>query len=73
MFWTRKRTGDNGKSRPQVLILGAGYGGVYTGLGLQKAARRGQIDLVVVNRENYFAFHPLLAEVISGSIGWKAK
>ena len=28
---------------PRVVILGGGYGGVYTALGLQKAARRGQV------------------------------
>ena len=68
MFWTRSKTRKSGESPPRVVILGAGYGGVYTGLGLQKAARRRQIELVIVNRENYFAFQPLLAEVISGSI-----
>ena len=52
----------------RVVILGGGYGGVYTVLGLQKAARRGQIQLSLVSRTNFFLFQPMLAEVVSGSI-----
>jgi len=53
---------------PRVVILGGGYGGVYTALKLQKAARRGRIHLSLVSQENYFLAHPMLAEVVSGSI-----
>ena len=53
---------------PRVVILGGGYGGVYTALGLQKAARRGRIQLSVVSRDNFFLSQPMLAEVVSGSI-----
>ena len=52
----------------RVVILGGGYGGIYTALRLQKAARRGRIHLSLVSQENYFLAHPLLAEVVSGSI-----
>jgi len=57
-----------GGSPPRVVILGGGYGGVYTVLGLQKAARRGLIHLSIVSRENFFLSQPMLAEVVSGSI-----
>ena len=50
------------------MILGGGYGGVYTALRLQKAARRGRIDLSLVSQENFFLSQPMLAEVVSGSI-----
>ncbi|MEE8466658.1 MAG: hypothetical protein V3S68_09290, partial [Dehalococcoidia bacterium] len=50
---------------PRVVILGGGYGGIYTALRLQKAARRGQIHLSLVSQENYFLAHPMLAEVVS--------
>ncbi len=53
---------------PRVVILGGGYGGVYTALGLQKAARRGRIHLSMVSRDNFFLTQPMLAEVVSGSI-----
>ena len=53
---------------PRVVILGGGYGGVYTALRLQRAARRGDIQLSLVSRDNFFLSQPMLAEVVSGSI-----
>lgn len=55
-------------SIPRVVILGGGYGGVYTALGLQKEARKGLIHLSIVSRDNFFLAQPMLAEVVSGSI-----
>ena len=54
---------------PSVVILGGGYGGVHAALELQSAAKRGEIELTLISRENFFLFQPMLAEVISGSIG----
>ena len=56
------------QAAPRVVILGGGYGGIYTALGLQKAARRGQIELSIISRDNYFLFQPMLSEVVSGNI-----
>jgi hypothetical protein len=39
---------------PRVVILGGGYGGVYAALKLQNAARKGQIELSLVSRDNFF-------------------
>ncbi len=56
--------------KPRVVILGGGFGGVYTALELEKAlGRRDDFEIVLVNKENYFVFQPMLPEVISGSIG----
>ncbi|HSD25810.1 MAG TPA: FAD-dependent oxidoreductase, partial [Vicinamibacteria bacterium] len=56
--------------RPRVVILGGGFGGVYTALALERALRRREdFEVVLVNRENYFVFQPMLPEVISGTIG----
>src|SRR5262245_47619613 len=56
--------------RPRVVILGGGFAGVYTALELEKAtARQDDVEIALVNRENYFVFQPMLPEVISGSIG----
>ena len=60
--------GAEERSPPRVVILGGGYGGVYTALNLQKAARRGQIELSLVSRDNFFLSQPMLAEMVSGSI-----
>jgi NADH dehydrogenase len=56
--------------KPQVVILGGGFAGVYTALALEKAlGSRNDYDIVLVNKENYFVFQPMLPEVISGTIG----
>ncbi len=67
MFKRRSNTVIEG-SLPRVVILGGGHGGVYAALELQKAAKRGEIELSLISRDNFFLYHPLLAEVISGSI-----
>jgi NADH dehydrogenase len=59
---------DFAQDPPKVVVLGGGYGGVYTALHLEKAARRGQIELSLVSRDNFFLQQPLMAEVVSGSI-----
>lgn len=37
----------------RVLILGGGFGGVYTALGLEKTlAGKGDVEVTLINREN---------------------
>ena len=56
--------------KPRVVILGGGFAGVYTALALEKALRgRDDFEVVLISKENYFVFQPMLPEVISGSIG----
>jgi NADH dehydrogenase len=56
--------------RKRVVIVGGGFAGVYTAMALEKAiGRDNDIDVVLVSRENYLVFQPMLPEVISGSIG----
>jgi len=53
-----------------VVVLGGGFAGVYTAMALERSPGRGQdFEVVLVNRENYFVFQPMLPEVISGTIG----
>ena len=54
----------------KILILGGGFGGVYTALELEKQLKhyRDSIEIILVNRENYFTYQPMLAEVVGGSI-----
>jgi NADH dehydrogenase len=57
-------------SKPRIVILGGGFGGVYTAMALEKAlGSRDDYEIVLVNKENYFVFQPMLPEVISGTIG----
>ena len=53
----------------QILILGGGFAGVYTARYLEKFLRADEASITLVNRENYWVYQPMLAEVISGSIG----
>src|ERR671939_1114061 len=57
----------------RILILGGGFGGVYTALTLEKLLAKeiagGSVEVGLVSRENYMVFQPMLPEVISGSIG----
>ncbi len=45
--------------RPQVLIVGAGFGGLFAARGL----RRAEVDITVIDRHNYHLFQPLLYQV----------
>jgi len=54
-----------------ILILGGGFGGVYTAVHLGKLMtpqERESVEVVIVSRDNYMVFQPLLPEVISGSV-----
>jgi hypothetical protein len=65
---------SSAKQRPvgpaRVIVLGGGFGGVYTGLHLERLAAKGApVEVSLVNRENYLVFQPMLAEVIGGDVG----
>jgi NADH dehydrogenase len=63
-----RASGRSGARR--VVILGGGFAGVYAALALEKAlGARDDYEIVLVSKENYFVFQPMLPEVISGSIG----
>jgi NADH dehydrogenase len=62
----------------RIVILGGGFAGVSTGQELTRLLRREKrlargpddpgVSVTLVNRENYFVFQPLLADIISGAI-----
>src|SRR5260370_14705433 len=70
---SRGTTGITRNRTTRVLILGGGFGGVYTALTLEKLLKRelrcGEIGIGLVRRDNYRTFQPMLPEVVSGSIG----
>lgn len=59
------------RSKPvsHIVIVGAGFGGVYTYARLHRLlhAKR-EVRITLVNRTNYFLFTPLLHEVATGGI-----
>lgn len=56
---------DNPK---QILILGGGFGGMYTALDLQKHVAGHSVEITIVNRENFFSFTPMLHEVAASDL-----
>ncbi len=58
------------KNQPKrILILGAGFGGLYAALELEKTlAQDPDIEVTLVNRENFFLFTPMLHEVAASDL-----
>jgi NADH dehydrogenase len=55
--------------KPRVLILGGGFGGMYVALEFERALARGaNLDVTLVNRDNFFLFTPMLHEVAASDI-----
>ena len=53
----------------RVLILGGGFGGLYAALELEKTlARDLDVEVTLVNRENFFLFTPMLHEVAASDL-----
>jgi NADH dehydrogenase len=58
-----------GPPQKEILILGGGFAGSYCALELQKLVkRRRDIHISMVSQDNFFLFHPMLPELVSGSI-----
>ena len=53
---------------PKILIVGGGYAGFYTALGLQKWLSPGEAEVVLVDPLPYMTYQPFLPEVAAGSI-----
>jgi NADH dehydrogenase len=47
--------------KQRILILGGGFGGLYTALGLEKLlAGSDDVEITLINRENCTLFTPML-------------
>ena len=56
-------------NKPRVLILGGGFGGMYTALEFERALARGaNVDVTLVNHDNFFLFTPMLHEVAASDL-----
>jgi NADH dehydrogenase len=51
-------------SRPKIVIVGAGFGGLFAA----KALRGAAADVIVVDRHNYHLFQPLLYQVATAGL-----
>src|ERR1700760_2723879 len=50
------------ESKHRVVIIGAGFGGLFA----SRALRRAPVDVTVVDRTNHHLFQPLLYQVATG-------
>src|SRR5262249_31003972 len=51
-------------NQTQIIILGGGFAGVYAALELEKTlARDPDVQITLINRDNFFLFTPMLHEV----------
>ncbi len=57
----------NGR-KERVVILGGGFGGAYAAQRLEKYARKYDLEVILIDRRNYFVFTPLLIEAGTGRI-----
>ena len=55
--------------RRKIVIVGGGFGGVYAALELDKwLFRFPDVDVTIVNRDNFFLFTPMLHEVAASDL-----
>jgi NADH dehydrogenase len=53
----------------RIVILGGGFGGLYAALAFEKALRRrDDLEVVLVNEDNFFLFTPMLHEVAASDL-----
>ena len=57
-----------GAVRPRVVVLGGGYVTITLTRRLRRLVERGAVDVTVVSRENFHAFHGFVGEMITGRI-----
>jgi len=57
------------ESRQQIIVVGSGFAGLYAALELQKLLRNEPgARVLLVNRENFFSFTPMLHEVAASDL-----
>src|SRR5438105_14223660 len=52
------------EARHRVVIVGGGFGGLYTARSLRKAP----VDVTLIDRRNFHLFQPLLYQVATGAL-----
>lgn len=54
----------------RIVVIGGGFGGIYSIKNLLKRFKgKSDIEIILINKNNYFLFTPLLHEAATGSIG----
>jgi NADH:ubiquinone reductase (H+-translocating) len=72
--WYLDRTGGltisgNGMKMTRILIAGGGFAGLYAAMQFEKRlARRADVEVTLISRENFILFTPMLHEVAAGDL-----
>lgn len=53
-------------AKPRILIVGGGYIGFYTAMGLEKHLRKAEADVTLVSPDSYMTYQPFLPEAAAG-------
>ncbi|WP_428331416.1 NAD(P)/FAD-dependent oxidoreductase [Mucilaginibacter sp.] len=64
MFTVTSQDQNSKSTRPRVVIIGGGFGG----LALAKKLKNAPVDVILLDKHNYHTFQPLLYQVAIGSI-----
>jgi len=60
--------GHEPDGRPRIVIVGGGFGGAYCAQALERRHVQRVADVVLLDRNNYFIFYPLLVEAGTGGL-----
>src|SRR5579885_3442530 len=52
----------------RILVVGGGYVGMYTALGLQRRLSRGSAEITVIEPQSNMTYQPFLPEAAAGSV-----
>src|SRR5581483_1077576 len=64
-----RMSADSQTPQTRIVVLGGGFGGVYTARHLERLCRgRRDVEIVLVSRDNFLLMTPLLFEVCSGTL-----
>src|SRR5699024_12040622 len=58
----------NRMNKPEIVVLGAGYGGIMTTVKLQKLLRPNDANITLVNKHDYHYLTTRLHEAAAGTI-----
>ena len=61
-------TNENTDRMRRVIVAGGGFGGAYCAQALGRRLRRFNTEVLLIDRNNYFVFYPLLVEAGTGRL-----
>lgn len=59
---------DSKRSIPRVIVLGGGYVAIWLARQLRRMVNRKELELLVIDKNNYHTFHGLVPEMLVGKI-----